>query len=199
MEAAPACGQNPESLGAGFAFRAFTGAAPPSPTEPFAEEVRWLEKEQLLRDLALMAFRYAFKIVMDAAAMAEDATDMEDGELEKALEELQQVWHVGIEGSVGWREAMEKRTPSMMTLRKKGHSEYQLLRLVLREDNARVGELRPEVVHSVWASVSLELRYFTNDDDERYSIQAHPTLLRNLIVQSAEYPIYVSPPTTVWV
>ena len=31
-----------------------------------------------------------------------------------------------------------------------------------------------------------------NDDDERYSIQAHTELFRNLIVQALEYPTYVS-------
>jgi len=43
---------------------------------------------------------------------------------------------------------------------------------------------------------SLELLYFTNDNEERYSIQAHPTLLRNLTTQAAGpplgYPVYSS-------
>ena len=37
-------------------------------------------------------------------------------------------------------------------------------------------------------------RYLANDDEERYSIQAHKVLLRNLTVQAADpplgYPIY---------
>jgi hypothetical protein len=41
-----------------------------------------------------------------------------------------------------------------------------------------------------------ELLYLTNDDEERYSVQAHPMALRNLVVQAADpplgYPIYVS-------
>ena len=61
-----------------------------------------------------------------------------------------------------------------------------------------VGRLNSEVVRALWASLSLELLYFTNDDEERYSIQAHPVILRNLTVQAAEpplgYPIYSSPP-----
>jgi hypothetical protein len=35
----------------------------------------------------------------------------------------------------------------------------------------RVGRLNRELVRSLWASLSLELLYLTNDDDERYSIQ----------------------------
>lgn len=61
-----------------------------------------------------------------------------------------------------------------------------------------MGLLKPEVWSSIWASSALELRYLANDDDERYSIQAHPTLFRNMAVQWAEYPVYVCPKTTVW-
>ncbi|OLQ13137.1 Pecanex-like protein 4 [Symbiodinium microadriaticum] len=68
-------------------------------------------------------------------------------------------------------------------------SEVQVLRLRLSEDSVRIGEVRSSVLESLWASCAFELRYLANDDDERYSIQA---------VQSAEYPIYVSPPTTLW-
>jgi hypothetical protein len=37
----------------------------------------------------------------------------------------------------------------------------------------RVGRLNRELVRSLWASLSLELLYLTNDDDERYSIQVN--------------------------
>lgn len=65
----------------------------------------------------------------------------------------------------------------------------------------QVGRLNPEVVRGQWANLSLELLYFTNDDEERYSIQAHPTILRNLTVQAADpplgYPIYASEPISI--
>jgi hypothetical protein len=35
----------------------------------------------------------------------------------------------------------------------------------------------------------MELYYFTNDDDERYSIQSNTSLLRNLMVQTAAPPL----------
>ena len=39
-------------------------------------------------------------------------------------------------------------------------------------------------------------QYMTNDDDERYSIQALPGVLRNIITQSADpplgYPVFSS-------
>ncbi len=69
--------------------------------------------------------------------------------------------------------------------------------LTLRECPVSVGRLNGEVVKGLWASLSLELLYFTNDDDERYSIQAEERLLRNLTVEVADQPlgysIYTSP------
>ena len=59
-----------------------------------------------------------------------------------------------------------------------------------------IGRLDSENVRAIWASLSLELLYFTNDDEERYSIQAHPSHLRNIIIQAADpplgYPVYSS-------
>lgn len=61
---------------------------------------------------------------------------------------------------------------------------------------APVGRLNSEAVRGHWASLALELLYLTNDDEERYSIQAHPVLLRNLTIQAADpplgYPVYSS-------
>merc|ERR1712232_299011 len=121
--------------------------------------------------------------------MGEDASALPDTELEEALQELEVEWH----------DAMATRRKYMLALRKaSGSSEYQALKLSLTGDDARIGSINAEAAESIWASQAMELRYLANDDDERYSIQAHPTLLRNLLVQSAEYPIFVSAPTTVW-
>ena len=53
-------------------------------------------------------------------------------------------------------------------------------------------------VIGLWASLALELLYLTNDDDERYSIQAEERILRNLTVEAADpplgYPAYTSSP-----
>lgn len=68
--------------------------------------------------------------------------------------------------------------------------------LTKQEIMAPIGRLNGECVRGQWASLALELLYFTNDDEERYSIQAHPTLLRNLTIQAADpplgYPVYSS-------
>ena len=60
--------------------------------------------------------------------------------------------------------------------------------LTLEDQLVHIGRLNPEAVRSTWADLALELLYFTNDDEERYSIQAQPLLLRNLIIQAADPP-----------
>ncbi len=79
--------------------------------------------------------------------------------------------------------------------------------LSLQEQLVHVGRLNGEGVRGQWANLSWELLYATNDDEERYSIQAHPFMLRNLTVQAADpplgYPIYssahfTSPASDLW-
>ena len=53
----------------------------------------------------------------------------------------------------------------------------------------QVARLNGEAVRGLWASLSMELYYFANDDDERYSIQSNTSLLRNLMVQTAAPPL----------
>lgn len=61
--------------------------------------------------------------------------------------------------------------------------------LSLQDEVLHVGQLNSEAVRGVWADLSLELLYLTNDDEERYSIQAHPLVLRNLTIQAADPPL----------
>ena len=78
---------------------------------------------------------------------------------------------------------------------------YSSRTLSLQEVLVSLSSINAEAVRGQWANLSLELLYLTNDDEERYSIQAHPGLLRNLTVQAADpplgYPIFSSPPTSV--
>lgn len=78
---------------------------------------------------------------------------------------------------------------------------YNSRTLTLQSNQVCIGRLNPEVVRGQWANLGLELLYMTNDDEERYSIQAHPLILRNLTVQAADpplgYPIFSSKPISV--
>jgi len=57
-------------------------------------------------------------------------------------------------------------------------------------------EFRSEVIRGIWANLNTELTYFTNANDERFSIQAEKDILRNLLIQFAEipfgYPVFAS-------
>lgn len=75
---------------------------------------------------------------------------------------------------------------------------YRTRVLKLQETPMYVSTLNTECVRAQWANLNFELLYLTNDDDERYSIQAHASLLRNLTTQAADpplgYPIFASEP-----
>ena len=57
-----------------------------------------------------------------------------------------------------------------------------------------LGQLNAEAVRATWAAFAQELLYFANDDEERFSVQSHPLLMRNITISAAEpplgYPIY---------
>ena len=84
--------------------------------------------------------------------------------------------------------------PNLFAIAKDKDNSLISYTIQIRKNYAFLGKLSTENVNSIWANVVLELLYFTNDDDERYSIQAHGQLLRNLVVQAADpplgYPLY---------
>jgi len=75
-----------------------------------------------------------------------------------------------------------------------------LLYVVLFSSSVQFASFSGHAMRGLWASLAIELYYFTSDDDERYAIQAHTQLLRNMVVQSAApplgYPVLVTAPTT---
>jgi hypothetical protein len=61
--------------------------------------------------------------------------------------------------------------------------------LSLQDVVVNIGYLNSAALEGLWADLALELVYLTNDDEERYSIQAHTHLFRNLSIQAAEPPM----------
>ncbi|KAK2162563.1 hypothetical protein LSH36_96g03027 [Paralvinella palmiformis] len=102
-------------------------------------------------------------------------------------------------GDIPWSVASEWMTEDkeLLALVLKAFSRV----LTIQDSPVYICSLNPEAVHAQWANLNLELLYMTNDDEERYSIQAHRTLLRNLNVQAADpplgYPIYSSQPISI--
>lgn len=61
-------------------------------------------------------------------------------------------------------------------------------RLAKAETDMYVFKVDEMIVKSIWNNARFELLFAANDDDERYSIQTHPSLLRNLWVEACEHP-----------
>ncbi|NWV77679.1 PCX4 protein, partial [Dasyornis broadbenti] len=169
-------------------FRAYTGGI------PWSAGLDWLTGKPELFQLALKAFRYTFKLMVDKASLG----PVEDfKELVNYLEEYESDWYIGLVSDLEWQQAVLQEKPYLFSL---GHDPsmgiYTGRVLTLQELLVQVGKLNAEAVRGQWANLSWELLYATNDDEERYSIQAHPALLRNLTVQAADpplgYPVYSS-------
>ncbi|XP_022606166.1 pecanex-like protein 4 [Seriola dumerili] len=163
---------------------------------PWTEGLDWLSSSKELYQLALRAFRFSFKLLFDQASLG----PMESPEeFFSTLEEYERDWYIGLVTEKGWHDSVLQEKPFLFSL---GHDlamgTYTGRVLSLQEQLVQVGRLNGEGVRGQWANLSWELLYATNDDEERYSIQAHPFMLRNLTVQAADpplgYPIYSSAP-----
>ncbi|XP_069715084.1 pecanex-like protein 4 isoform X2 [Phaenicophaeus curvirostris] len=169
-------------------FRAYTSGI------PWSGGLDWLTGKPELFQLALKAFRYTFKLMVDKASLGPVENFKE---LVNYLEEYENDWYIGLASDLEWQQAVLQEKPYLFSL---GHDPvtgiYTGRVLTLQELLVQVGKLNDEAVRGQWANLSWELLYATNDDEERYSIQAHPVLLRNLTVQAADpplgYPVYSS-------
>ncbi|KAK2826053.1 hypothetical protein Q5P01_020267 [Channa striata] len=163
---------------------------------PWTEGLDWLSSSKDLYQLALRAFRFSFKLLFDQASLG----PMESAEeLFSTLEEYERDWYIGLVTEKGWHDSVLQEKPFLFSLGQDlAMGTYTGRVLSLQEQLVQVGRLNGEGVRGQWANLSWELLYATNDDEERYSIQAHPFMLRNLTVQAADpplgYPIYSSPP-----
>ncbi|KAM6069254.1 pecanex-like protein 4 isoform 2-T3 [Theristicus caerulescens] len=149
--------------------------------------------EDLMKDKALKDL-YVHGLMVDKASLGPVENFKE---LVNCLEEYENDWYIGLVSDLEWQQAVLQEKPYLFSL---GHDPnmgiYTGRVLTLQELLVQVGKLNDEAVRGQWANLSWELLYATNDDEERYSIQAHPVLLRNLTVQAADpplgYPIYSS-------
>ena len=53
-------------------------------------------------------------------------------------------------------------------------------RIAISDNDLFMFKADATIIKSVWNNLRFELMYATNDNDERYSIQTHPNLMRNL-------------------
>eukprot|EP00050_Salpingoeca_kvevrii_P017787 m.68246 g.68246 ORF g.68246 m.68246 type:complete len:1133 (+) comp7726_c0_seq2:492-3890(+) len=151
---------------------------------------------------AVETFRIAVKLALDRALMGDEETPTQDeyDEVVGELRELCQTWYFGPDDDDAWQRAVLKGTPNLFSLYQDGGSSSVCHSHLLSTQKIaiRVGALNPETVRGIWASLNMELLFMSNDDEERYSIQAHRIILRNLMIQTAEpplgYPIFSAAP-----
>lgn len=179
--------------GAAHIYRVYHGRIPWSP------ELDLLEQDSELKQLVVKAFRYAFKLTYDEAVLGR--IDDED-ELLDILKDYKQNWFIGVEDKPGWNEAILQEKQDLFSIDYNADKNTYTSHLLSKQElGVYTGTLNSEAVRAQWASLALELLYLTNDDEERYSIQAHPLLLRNLTIQSADpplgYAVYSSGPIQV--
>ena len=153
------------------------------------------------REIVVRSYQMAFKLVYDAAIyILSDLENVE--EVAAVLEELENDWHIGAIEDPEWNRKMLAGTPKLFTVGTDsgsvvdqgegggGGSETFTARILhARAVETLLGRLNPEAVRGLWSSMGHELLYLTNDDDERFSIQANPALMRNLTMQAAPTPL----------
>ena len=98
-----------------------------------------------------------------------------------------------------WNTAIERgfqQLERIITTEKGEHKIHQLKFGESKDSKFTLFQLRREVVRAIWANFNMELTYYTNNNNERFSIQAEKDILRNLLVHLAEipigYPVYAS-------
>ena len=190
-----------------FFYRAFEGKT---------QHQSILERVPLLLNRVLLpAYRSAVKVGLDEIIINGNSV-INYVDLEENLKDIDVNWYLGIEDSDGWVQAIQKQIPNLFTIicadqsgaaapqqtnninQSSRRQVYRSHLLKLQECSVKVGRLNSEVVRSLWASLNWELLYLTNDDDERYSIQAEERILKNLTVEVVDpplgYPAYTSEP-----
>nr|XP_027200557.1 pecanex-like protein 4 [Dermatophagoides pteronyssinus] len=150
-----------------------------------------------LNQICLQSIRYATKLGFDQMIFAEET--LTDEEIINNLKEFDQNWYFGSIDSPEWRDAVLAEKLQLFSISKDVVKEiYQSHMLTLKDMDIFICLINRSVVDAIWSSLSFELFYLTNDDEERYSIQAHQYIFRNLTVQAADpplgYPVFASEP-----
>jgi len=141
------------------------------------------EDIQHLKYCILQSARLAFHFSLESFIMGE-MDQPEPGSFENEIKEYNQEWFFGSEEYL-WNSAIERNLPNLERLIQKKDGQYHAHRLKFgqsKESTFNVFQFRREVIRGIWANLNLELLYYTNANDERFSIQAEKDILRNLLV-----------------
>lgn len=180
-----------EELNAFRIYELFSG-------ESFAFD-SFIRKSGTLNRIFTTAFRCAVYIQLENKMYGFGDEDTDFSELKDTLQSVTSTYSIGSQVSDHSIVASPETTTYFTLEQEKqslGNPQYKAKYMKRDKVDFYVGTLNGEAVRSIWSNLQQELFYFTNDDDERLSIQALPTLLRNIAISAAEpplgYPIYSS-------
>ncbi|XP_017495000.1 PREDICTED: pecanex-like protein 4 [Rhagoletis zephyria] len=167
---------------------------------PAASDIdrKFFEANGDLLAASIRAAQYATKVAFDSVIFG--ATEPPTtAELAATLQDFDADWHFGSSSKADWQAAVIAEKGHLFSVGKDLVKEnYTSHLLTLQSLDVAICSLNRATIEAIWSSLSLELFYLTNDDEERYSIQAHQIILRNLTVQAADpplgYPLYASEP-----
>ncbi|KAJ3326180.1 Pecanex-like protein 4 [Boothiomyces sp. JEL0866] len=170
----------------------------------------WIQHQarKPFKAICIESFRYTVKYLYDIKVLDEPVQDMED--LYKALTYVSAQWLVSVDlnqqiagdptnPTVRFQKAIMNGVAGVFQLSMRKSGDPLRVRLLIKNDSSRlkIAKMNTEALKGIWANLLYELLYFTNDDDERFSIQAHAKLLRNLAVQTSHppfgYPLWLAP------
>jgi len=168
-------------------------------------KMNWFDDNAELQQLFIKSFRTA--VIMCMNSLIEEAEILEVGNgleyfktTHSKLEEMERDWLIACEkDSIDNQLAQDSTKKSIFILGEKSVNSSQYRARYLSKGNPihfYVGKLNEEAVKAIWCELCHEMYYITNDDEERYSIQAHTILMRNIAIHAAEpplgYPLYSS-------
>jgi hypothetical protein len=149
-----------------------------------------LEGYDDVKELIIECFRLSIKFVYDETIMS-NISDYNG--MMNILIMYEKDYCIDVINSPRWLKNLDEKKPNFFSLYVEDGSYYS--QTLKRTNNLiNFAQINQEIPKGTWANLIFELYYCTNDDDERYSIQANNVILRNIFIQSANpplgYPVY---------
>lgn len=144
-------------------------------------------KRRNIRILCIESFRYSVKYIYDCFVLDEPIPD--NHALYTSIVDIIRNWRVTVEESeqmaldptepaVILQKSLEENIMGIFILGMKKNNGPLNIRILSKRNNCMVNLaiMNGESIKGIWANLLYELRYLTNDDEERYSIQAHKVI-----------------------
>lgn len=156
------------------------------------DNLKWLENNKDLKGIVIQCYRMSIKLALDLFTLGIMEIVNEDTNFTDILENIEEYYngyYFGMDSDDDWSNSMKNEISHLFSMYKISTNEFGIKSLFLQDEDCTICKLNPVAVKSIHNSMIMELLYMTNDDEERYSIQSHKQLLRNLCIQFAEPPI----------